>query len=242
MEHTPACTYTYHMYVHTPVCIWNDWASERWSNHVSCVGHKYDIAGVLVAVGHRAGGGRVTAGLWALLQWRKTGILSWQGFLPPCKDRLIRKAVAWHYQQDEHIFGLRFQHGPFTGGSQPAALTRLQFLVLPVSPTVSAKHVAKRIVRGFLFLSLAPITKGTSETGSWYLKSKPLLHQGYGLALEINGEKLQLGLGCPQKPPEMWYGTEMHTLHRAQQVSKSLLGRVEWITWLIGGKFLKNSV
>lgn len=32
---------------------------------------------------------------------KKTVILSRQGFLPPCKDRLIRKLVTWHYQQDE---------------------------------------------------------------------------------------------------------------------------------------------
>lgn len=30
-----------------------------------------------------------------------TVILSWQGFLPLCKDGLIRKIVTWHYQQDE---------------------------------------------------------------------------------------------------------------------------------------------
>lgn len=41
--------------------------------------------------------------------------------------------------------------------------------------------MAKRIVRGFLFLSLAPITDGTSETGSCYLKSKLSVHQRYGL-------------------------------------------------------------
>lgn len=50
-----------------------------------------------------------------------------------------------------------------------------------ISPTLFAKHVANKIVRGFLFLSLAPITNGTSETGNCYLKSKPSLYQRYRL-------------------------------------------------------------
>jgi len=61
---------------------------------------------------------------------------------------------------------------------------------------VSAKDVAKRIVRGFLFLSLAPIINGTSETGSCYLKSRPSLYQRCGLVARNQlGECYKLVLG-----------------------------------------------
>lgn len=69
-------TYTCHASAHASGGVGNDEA-RGWSNHGSCVGHKYDISRVWVAVNqHQASQCQVTVDLWALLQcckrmWKK---------------------------------------------------------------------------------------------------------------------------------------------------------------------------